>query len=167
MTPADTLLKYHEAARQNMEQIAYNSFRPMLVLIGENGIVPIVIGGELPGALHLVVGSLLAELAVVAPQLEINAGAIKALAIHSDSYVKTDVDAEDIGSYRSGDLGELFAQGVRGIGEALRSYLVTPQETLVVMQPYRYTPVDGWEWGEPDTAVSDGAGHYSWDALWG
>jgi hypothetical protein len=52
-------------------------------------------------------------------------------------------------SLRAGDLGRMFKAGRPDVVEQLMVEVLRSGEEVSIGLPYKYTPVDGWEWSEP------------------
>ena len=52
-------------------------------------------------------------------------------------------------SLRAGDLGRMFKAGHPDVVEQLTVEVLRSGEEVTIGLPYKYTPVDGWEWSEP------------------
>jgi len=97
---------------------------------------------------------------------------VKAIALTADTYLDQSLiskSPEDIDEYMKNwrPLVERFLEGDPNVSEGLQTIALSANLSVSIHQPYKWTPVDGWEWGEPN--VMDEENGYStnwkWDRL--
>jgi hypothetical protein len=89
------------------------------------------------------------------------------MVIMSDAYYELVHGVDDAPS--AGSLGERFRQGDPKVKEALNTVILSSDVSVMVKQVYRWTPVDGWEWDEPEVLYDPDApgpvSDWEWDRL--
>lgn len=66
---------------------------------------------------------------------------------------------------RAGDLGRMFRDGDPRVVEQLTVEVLRSGEEVTIGLPYKYTPVDGWEWGEPLPMPEGATSDWDFDRL--
>ena len=164
-TATDDLVEFAkshlETAKAMFISMGHENIQPMLHMRKEGS--PDLIGtleGQ-PGYLYEAVQG---ALSAVREQLD---GYVPdSIILISDSYYMTAPDEEYVESVRNGTnqpLAVMFRLGELRVKEALNLTLIHPEALITVNQPYKWTPVDGWEWDDyevmdsrnTDRAVTD------------
>lgn len=148
----------HETARTTMEEQGYNNFTPMAIFLTTTGVIPVIMGGVGAGQMRDAVTQsyrFVAEFGLERDEQFLILGVI----IHGDAVVKkvpgkggakeSPVDEE--GNYVPGNYQKAFEEGDTSIQETLFTVAMgATEKNYSIFQCYRYHPVDGFEWDEPD-----------------
>ena len=143
----------HKIARGGMEHMGYNNCPAILAVVPE--------GSEhAPMIKPVSIDTGKAYATVQAHVLHLGYP-VKIVVLSRDTYtlkVET-TDPEDpefieATSNHRVPLAKRFAEGDPAVTEALSTTAMVSGLTLAINQPYKWTPVDGWEWGEITTIES-------------
>lgn len=66
---------------------------------------------------------------------------------------------------RAGDLGRMFKECHPDVIEQLTVEVLRSGEEFTIGMPYKYTPVDGWEWSEPVPMPPGATSDWDFDRL--
>jgi hypothetical protein len=146
-TPRDSILPPEWQAAGTMLEVARhmrersNVLTPTLIWTSQDGtsgytMIPHAVGG-MPDALDQMLTALDDEY-----------GPPAWFAIILDAYGRI-ADAEHEPDLRPEDLGDLFTMGDEAVVEQLVLVIAAEDRITSWRQVYRYTPVDGWEWENP------------------
>lgn len=157
LKPHEFALKAHEYARQVMESMGHNNFDLMVVVGTDDVTYPIV--AQRPEGMPAM-DYVCMVLDGMTAQLSLDLGEVSWALLHTDSYAREVPEEEDLSNYQRGENERLFLAGSTQVREALQTILLTDDETVTIQQSYKYTPVDGWEWDEPESFTNNET-HYS------
>jgi hypothetical protein len=137
----------HELAQGALEHMGYNSCPPILSVIPESpDRAPMI------GPVEIETGRAYAT--VQANVLHLGYP-VKVVALSSDTYMlkvestdPSDPEFIEATSNHRVPLAKRFAEGDPLVTEALSTIVMMSGRSISLNQPYKWTPVDGWEWGE-------------------
>ena len=123
-------------------------FAPMIIW------QPVAGGERVVAHLTSITGDTKQDLDEAFKQLRDVTGAPEWFAVTLDSYAR-DGDPDEL---EASSLEEAFLQGDMKVVEQMVTIFMTPGtgELVMIRQIYRNTPVDGWEWNEPQVVDSPG-----------
>jgi len=143
----EAMLSIHKVSRLTMEAMGHNEFTAMLLAQHPED------GKVIAGPIPITTGyaySIVQEAVLGLPWVP------SFIALSSDTFHYSlkfdDVEAEEAKKELDKPhipLAKRFAEGDPAVKEALNTVVLTPERSVSVLQTYRYTPTDGWEWDEP------------------
>jgi hypothetical protein len=77
--------------------------------------------------------------------------------LHIDASSYTEAEKKFRDELLAGDLGTLFKEGDPRVREALSVCVMSEGGNVMASLPYKWTPVDGWEWDEEESVPEDAA----------
>jgi len=169
MTLEEQALETLQSARETYESMGHDNFEPMLHIVqeGDEHDAVIMMVGVPTGALYEAVQRVLVEIPLK-PEI---------IFVINDAYgVRMPINMDDKArAYEEAQiaLGEIglrvplsrrFAEGDPRVSEQLTVTALSAVRSVSIVQVYRWTPVDKWEWDEPMVNDANGS-DWVWDRL--
>ena len=141
---------------------------PVLVLAFEGAVFPCMMMGVTTGNLKDAAKKSIKHVKeTVIPEVEAKEGKkigkFLWFTISSDTYIQRLSKASEDETYEEaskrrheGFLGDHFKNGATDVYEALVTVACSPTEQIMITQIYRHTPVDGYEWEDPEIKMTSG-----------
>jgi hypothetical protein len=154
--------KFADLGKEIAEQQGHGNFAPTCMVEGTHDNVTIFVMVGVPtGYMYAAVQSVIKEFGEE----------IKSIALTVDSYMDpTEFEGvEDPEEFKRRlevrvPLEKRFKDGDPAVKESLHTVIMSPDWNITINQPYKWTPVDGWEWDEP-RIIDDGSSDWEWDRL--
>lgn len=142
------------------EDMGHGNFIPTLFIVPEDG-HPVVMGliGVPPGHMYEAIQTVIG-----------NYKPISLLALTADTYLEryghqTPEEAAQRLTKDWEPLAPRFERGDPNVTEGLHTMVLSAAGAISIHQCYKWTPVDGWEWEEPETTESSSATNRKWERL--
>lgn len=158
----DSAEMYAKYSKSVAEDLGHGEFVPVVMLEeSDDNIVIYVLVGVPTGRMYDAVTAIVSR----------HESVPKSICICVDAYIDSDEfkdvsDPEELKRRIATrvPLEKRFLDGDPAVKESIHTVVMTPDSDLVINQPYKWTPVDGWEWDEMNV-IEDSVSDWEWDRI--
>lgn len=145
------IFNLHEIGRKIMEYMGHENFIPTLVVIPPDDEKAMIATIPLEaGRSYAMVQRVILSMPFIPVSIALTCDTYMAKAgMATEEEVLQELDKPHV------PLAHRFAQGDPDVTEALNTIVLSPGKSATVVQSYKWTPVDGWEWDEPEVNVGN------------